>query len=560
MNRLVRLAIIVLFVLSCTTSIVFQTMALPLTTKVDELFSEWNKPDSPGFALAIIKDSETVYKGGYGIADLEHNIPISSISVFDIGSISKQFTAMCIALLARQGKLALDDEIQKYIPEMPSYEYPITIRHLIHHTSGIRDYLTLMYFIGMRFENDYPDDEIIGLIARQKELNFKPGDEHLYSNSGYFLLAEIAKRASGKSLATFANENIFSPLGMNATHFHDDFTMIVKDRAIGYSPKDEGGFRIDMSIFNVVGDGGVYTTVEDLSLWDRNFYANRLGGYGQDLIEEVIKPGKLNSGEALKYAFGLSIWQYRGLDVVSHSGKWAGYRSRMLRFPKQRFSVILLSNWGNATPTNLAEKIADLYLASEFTAPVTEPAHSKAQLVEIPSTELESKTGFYQNLKTGSIWELSVKDGKLTIESFGENFTLAPLSSNHFIAVDIPFDIDIEFEKPGSDEPFHLSVRIEGGKPDVYQRLNIVSFNSDQLQEFAGEYHCEELDVTYKIIVEDGKLLLNRRNSPQETLKPISKDLLKGTHTTFQFIHDDDNQVTGFNLGEESVKSIRFAK
>ncbi len=533
-------------------------MALPLTTKIDELFSEWNRPDSPGFALAIIKDGETVYKRGYGIANLEYNIPIAPSSVFDIASTSKQFTAMCIALLARQGKISLDNEIQTYILEMPRYDYPITVRHLIHHTSGIRDYLTLMELVGMRFENDYPDDEIIGLIARQKELNFNPGDEQLYSNSGYFLLAEIIKRASAKTLATFAHENIFNPLGMNTTHFHDDFTRIVKDRAIGYSPKDEGGFRIDMSIFDVVGDGAVHTTVEDLSLWDRNFYHNKLGGYGQDLIEEVIKPGTLNSGEVLKYAFGLCTSQYRGLDIVSHSGGWAGYRSEMLRFPKQRFSVIFLSNLGSINPTKLAEKVADLYLAGEFTELSTEPDRSKAQFVEIPSIELENKIGFYQSPKTGSIWELSVKDGKLTLEDSGESFTLAPLSSNHFIAMDIPFDI--EFEKLDSDELFHLSVRIKGGKPDIYQRLNIVSLNSDQLNEFTGEYHSEELDMTYKIIVEDGTLLLNRRNSPQETLKPTSKDLLKGMHTTFQFIRDDHNQVTAFNLGAGRVKNVRFAK
>jgi CubicO group peptidase (beta-lactamase class C family) len=535
-------------------------MTLQLTIKVDELFSEWNNSDSPGLALAIIKDGETVYKRGYGIANLEYNVPLSSSSVFDIASTSKQFTAMCIALLARQGKISLDDEIQTYISEIPKYEYPIAIRHLIHHTSGIRDYLTLMWLAGMQFENDYPDDEIIGLIARQKELNFKPGDEFSYSNSGYFLLGEIVKRASGKSLATFAHENIFSPLEMNATHFHDDFTIIVKDRAIGYSPKDEGGFRIDMSIFDVVGDGAVYTTVEDLSLWDRNFYHNRLGGYGQDLIEEVIKPGTLNSGEALDYAFGLFTGQYRGLEIVRHGGGWAGYRSEMLRFPQQRFSVICLSNLGSTNPPKLAEKVADLYLASEFNEQVTQPARSQPQFVEIPSTELERKIGFYQNPETGSIWELSVKDGKLILEDFGDNLTLAPLSSNHFIAVDIPFDIDIEFEKSGLSEPFHLSVRINNEKPDIYQRLNIVSLNSDQLNEFAGEYYSEELDMTYKIIVEDGTLLLNRRNSPQETLKPTIKDLLKGANTTFQFIRDDHNQVTGFNLGVGRIKNVRFAK
>jgi CubicO group peptidase (beta-lactamase class C family) len=533
-------------------------MTLPLTVKVDKLFSEWNNSDSPGFALAIIKDGETVYQRGYGIANLEHNVPIAPSSVFDIASTSKQFTAMCIALLARQGKISLDDEIQTYISEMPRYEYPITVRHLIHHTSGIRDYLTLMELVGMRFENDYPDDEIIGLIARQKELNFNPGDEQLYSNSGYFLLAQIVERASGKTLATFAHEYIFSPLGMNTTHFHDDFTRIVKDRAIGYYPKDEGGFRIDMSIFDVVGDGAVYTTVEDLSLWDRNFYDNRLGEYGQDLIEEVIKPGTLNSGEVLKYGFGLCTWQYRGLDIISHSGGWAGYRSEMLRFPKQRFSVIFLSNLGSINPTELAKKVADLYLASEFTEPVTETDRREAKFVEISLIELESKIGFYQCLKTGSIWELSVKDGKLTVEDFGENFTLVPLNSNHFIAVDIPFDL--EFERLGSDEPFHLSVRIKGGKPDIYQQLNIVSLNPDQSNEFAGEYHSAELDVTYKIILEDDTLRLDRRNFPQETLKATSKDLFKGTYTTFQFIRDEYNQVTGFNLGAGRVRNIRFVK
>lgn len=342
-------------------------MTLSLTTKVDELFSEWNKPDSPGFALAIVKDSEIVYKRGYGTADLEHNIPISSISVFDIASTSKQFTAMCIALLARQGELSLDDEVQTYISEMPWYEYPITVRHLIHHTSGLRDYLYLMESAGMRFENDYPDDEIIDLIACQKELNFKPGEKYSYSDSGYLLLGEIVKRVSGKSLAAFAYENIFRPLGMRATHFHDDFTRIVKDRAIGYSPKDEGGFRIEMSILDVVGDGGVFTTVEDLCLWDRNFYQNRLGGYGQDLIKEITTPGTLNSDESLDYAFGLVLGQYRGLQTVSHGGSWMGYRSEMLRFPQQRFSAICLSNLGNANPEELARKVADLYLASEFT-------------------------------------------------------------------------------------------------------------------------------------------------------------------------------------------------
>lgn len=535
-------------------------MTLPLTAKVDELFAEWNKPDSPGFALAIIKDGEIIYKRGYGTADLEHNVPISPNSVFDLASTSKQFTTICIVLLARQGKLSLDDEVQKYISEMPQYEYPLTIRHLIHHTSGIRDYLTLMELAGLRCENEYPDDEIIGLIARQKELNFKPGDEFLYSNSGYLLLAEIVKRVSGQSQAVFADENIFTPLGMKATHFHDDFTMIVKNRAIGYSPRNEGGFRIDMSIFDVVGDGAVFTTVEDLYLWDQDFYQNILGGYGQDLIEEILTPGTLNSGETPDYAFGLVVGQYRGLKTVSHSGGWVGYRSEMFRFPEQRFSVICLSNLSNTNPTRLAKQIADLYLIGKFTEESQEPAPGKAQFIEIPSTELESKTGTYLCTKTGIMIELLIKDGKLMVEALGMSFPLAAINSNHFIAVDTPFDIDFEFGKLGPSESFQISVRVEDDKPDVYKQLNVVSLNYDQLKDFTGEYHCEELDTTYKITVEDGKLLLNRRNAPPEILKPTIKDLWKGTQATFQFVRDDHNRVVGFNLGAGRVKNIRFTK
>ncbi|MBW4624504.1 MAG: beta-lactamase family protein [Brasilonema octagenarum HA4186-MV1] len=532
-------------------------MTLPSPNKVDELFSEWDKPDSPGFALAIIKDGETIYKRGYGMADLEHNVTISPNSVFDIASTSKQFTAMCIALLARKGELSLDDEIQIYISEIPRYEYPITVRHLIHHTSGIRDFLNLMELAGMRCENDYPENEIIALIARQQELNFKPGEEHLYSNSGYFLLAEIVKRVSGKSLAVFADQHIFSPLGMKATHFHDDFTRIVQNRAIGYSVREEGSFQIDTTIFDIVGDGGIYTTVEDLCIWDENFYQNKLGGYGQDLIEEIITPGILNSGEVIDYAFGLDRGHYRGLETISHGGAWMGYRSQMLRFPKQRFSVICLSNLGSAEPEELARKVADIYLVDDFTE---ESVSCQTQIIEIPSIDLERKTGFYQNPKTGTVWELLVKDGKLIVQAAGMGLILAPVSSSHFVIMDIPF-ISVEFEESGLDKPSYFYY-VEGKTRDVFQRLEFAPPNSEQLVDFTGEYYSQELDATYRISIEDGELLLNRRNSLRETLKPINKDLLKGTDLTLQFVRDDFHQVTEFSLRVEGgrVINIQFVK
>lgn len=442
-----------------------------LTDQVDALFAEWDKPDSPGCALAIIRDGEIVYRGGYGCADLEHDIPITTTSVFDIASTSKQFTAICIAILARQGKLSLDDDIRKYIPEFPAYEHPITIRHLIHHTSGIRDYLTLMDLAGMRYENEYPDEEVIDLICRQKELNFTPGEEYLYSNTGYFLLGEIVKRASGKTLRLFADEWIFAPLGMTKTHFHDDSTEIVRDRAIGYSAAENRRFRIDMSIFDVVGDGCVYTTVEDLYLWDQNFYHNVIGDYGQDLITEIVTPGKLNSGKALDYAFGLDLGKYRGLDLISHGGDWAGYRSEMMRFPGQNFSVILLANFSEINPTGLAKRITDIYLENEF----TEPAEEKREP-----------------------------------EEFGITKT-----------------------------------------PDFYISL-------DELQNLAGDYENEELGVPYKLVIEEGRLILIRPPYRKEFLKPVTEDLFNGADISLQLTRNEQNQITGFQLGAEGIKDIHF--
>lgn len=339
-----------------------------ITVKVDRLFTKWDKPDSPGCALAVIQNGEIVYKRGYGMANLEYDIPISPHSVFDIASNSKQFTAMCIVLLARQNMLTLDDELQKYIPEIPRYSHPITLRHLIYHTSGLRDYLTLMNMSGMICENKYLTEEIIALLARQQSLNFQPGTERLYSNTGYLLLGEIVKRVSGKSLRVFAEEQIFAPLGMKNTHFHDNFKEIVKNRADSYLPKKGGGFQIDMSWHDNAGAGFLYTTIEDLSLWDRNFYENILGNCGQDLIEEITTICKIKKYEnsPRKCAFGLLLCRYRGLKVIKHGGAWFGYRSDIVQFPEHNFSVICLANVRTFNPTKLVFKVADIYLDCEF--------------------------------------------------------------------------------------------------------------------------------------------------------------------------------------------------
>src|SRR5690606_17154623 len=303
-----------------------------LSARVDSLFAEWDRPGSPGCALGVVRDGRLDYARGYGYANLDHDVPITPSTVFYIASVSKQFTAASIVLLAQQGRLSPDDDVRAYIPELPDYGATITIRHLIHHTSGLRDYLTLMLLAGMRLEDVHTDAEVLDLVTRQAALNFTPGERYLYSNTGYLLMAEIVRRVSGKSLREFADEHIFRPLGMANTHFHDDRTMVVRNRALAYARNEDGSFRLDVwSNFDKVGSGGLLASVEDLALWDLNAEHQKVGGAA--LREQMLGRGVLNDGDTLDYAFGLIIGEYRGLRTVGHSGGSMGFRAHHLRFP-----------------------------------------------------------------------------------------------------------------------------------------------------------------------------------------------------------------------------------
>lgn len=348
-----------------------------IAERVDAIFARYDRTDAPGVALGVISDGELIYARGYGMANLEYGIPITPKSVFRIGSTSKQFTAMSMVLLDQEGLISLDDDIRTYLPEIPDYGAPITIRHLLYHTSGVRDYLTVMSLAGKREDDFYTDAEVVEMLARQKRLNFPPGEEHLYSNAGYFLLSQICLRASGKRLREYAQEKIFGPLGMRNTHFHDDHNEVVPNRAAGYSPKRGGGYRINMTTLDMVGDGGVFTTVEDLLLWDRNFYSHRVGG--DQGWERMLTPGRLNDGTELDYAFGLGIDEYRGLKMIAHGGAFVGFRADMIRFPEQRFTVICLANRSDAGPTQLALKVADIYLEDVMTEREERPQRERGR-------------------------------------------------------------------------------------------------------------------------------------------------------------------------------------
>src|SRR5580693_4366680 len=424
-----------------------------LERNVDKIFAAFDKPDSPGCALGVVRTGEFIYKKAYGTASLELGVPLTPQSVFYMGSVSKQFTAASVVLAAEQGYLSLDDDVRKYVPELPSYGKTITLRQMLHHTSGFRDILGLLLLAGRNFEDIHPTPELLDLLSRQKALNYMPGDEYLYSNTNFFLMSVIIHRATGKTLTQFADENIFKPLGMTHTRFYEDHSVVVPGRIPAYEPRPIGGFRIDWSTnFDKVGDGGLMSSVDDLLLWDRNFYDNKLGK--GTLLKEMQTQGVLNNGKKIEYALCLFISSYRGLPIVEHGGALFGYRTELLRFPQQKFSVITLCNLGTSNPGQLSYQVADLYLAGQLSP---EPPASAAA-----SVDPQPFAGWYRNLESHSVLGITAsKDG---IGAFGTLFK--PRDATHFVATPVP---EMIFDRqPNSG--MRLTLNFKDSAPQMFER------------------------------------------------------------------------------------------
>ena len=390
--------------------------------RVDRLFAQWNRPDSPGCAVGVIREGRIIYQRGYGMANLDYDIPNGPKMVYYVGSVSKQFTASVIGLMSLARKLSLDDDIRKYIPELPDYRatygVPVTIRQLVHHTSGLRDIYTLMSLAGLRMEDVMTDEAALALIARQKALNFAPGSEYLYSNSGYWLLGQIVERVTGHPLRVYADERIFMPLGMTNTHFHDDPGHVMKNRAMSYERDAAGGYRIAyLQNFDKTGAGGLYSTVEDLAKWDENFYSHKVGG--PELQRLIHTRGVLASGDTIPYAFGNNVASYRGLRVDDHGGSLMGYKAHILRFPDQRFSVIETCNLGSIDPGEIARQVAEIYLgdrmgAATEVAPAVARAARATPMTPAPA-DLARVVGEYYSDELDAAYRIEPKAGILTL-------------------------------------------------------------------------------------------------------------------------------------------------
>ncbi len=518
---------------------------------IDAVFAAFSSR-SPGCAVGVSKDGNPIFSKGYGMADLEHGVPITSKTMFYMASVSKQFTAMSVLMLAKENKLSLDDSVRKYVPELPRYADKITIYNLLTHTSGIRDYLTLGELSGLSDDNAYNETEVLQQLSRQAGLNFQSGTAMLYSNSGYVLLSIIVNRVTGKPLNEVSRTFIFNPLGMTASLFQHDHSGLVANKAFGYVLRS-GAWHASNNMLDHVGDGGLYSSVDDMFHWMGNFDAPKVGA---DALGVMETPATLRNGKKTAYGMGLSLSAYRGLKVVEHNGAYAGYRTEDLWFPSERLSVIVLCNLGVVDPPQLARKISDFYLLDrgQLSPPPAPPAY-KAEVAVDPKL-LDMYVGDYQ-LGPGLVMSFTRDRDHLVTRSTGQRpAPMFAVSNTAFRMQAQP--AEVVFENPSDGGKAQGAVMLQNGASLPMTRIVIPKPSTDQLRAYEGKFYSAELDVTYEVLDRNGVLTLRYPRGDID-LEPVGKDVFAGASVgNLKFVCAGGGKCNALSVDDGRALHLRF--
>jgi CubicO group peptidase (beta-lactamase class C family) len=521
------------------------------TSETDKIF-KWATPAAPGCAVAVSQHGKVVVNRAYGSADLERDVPLSPNSIFDIGSVRKQFVAAAVLLLVEDGRLSLSDDIRKHFPELPDYGHKVTVNHLLTHTSGVRDWTGLRPLAG-------GNADVVSLILRQRGLNFVPGEEWSYSNSGYVLLTEIVARASGMSFADFARKRLFEPLGMKTTFSPGDLRDVIKNRALGYE-KESNGWRVGMYVGNERGSSGgaILSTASDLLIWNDALTSGRLGAFVTEKLQEQTR---LNNGRKLSYARGLMVDAYRGGTLVSHSGSAAGYSAWLGRLPAHGLSITVLCNADVTSASALARRVGDLFLP----ATDAETAEAKAPVVVAESAgvtalDLNSKAGLFFGERTGEPLRLTVNNSKLQIVG---GASLVAVTKDRFRNPrgELFFMSQDEFElRFLSQDQFEL--KSMEGQTTRYRRAQSYSPTAADLLAFAGRYESDEIGSVFQVVPGKDGLVMRFELSPDKALefRPVDRDAFQIGRMTLRFHRDRAGQVVAFDYSNPVVRNIRFTR
>lgn len=539
--------------------------------KVDDLLSMWKSKDKPGISVAVNKGTKTVYKRNFGMASLENSAAINDETIFLIASVSKQFTAFAINLLAAEGKLSLDDDINKYLPEMPEYEHPITIIHLLNHTSGLRDVDDLNGIIGVGLSDYTTFNYGFKLISNQKQLNFKPGSKYDYSNSGYILLAKIVENLSATDFRKFMDSRVFKPLKMNSTFVMDNPFEVVENKATAYFSDDGNAHSRNNLTSANYGSTGIYTTLHDLNIWAKNFSDPKVGS--RAIFNSMKTQGKLNDGERINYAMGQEIKQLNGYETIFHGGGQGAYRAYLIRFPETELSITLLSNSSYSTNFILdyVDSIANIYLPEKPTEsadnlPKNKPKNSKkAPEINIKADTLKNFTGDYK-IQDGLIFTIEAIDEgiQLLITGNEKPTALKPISNNEFLLTDNNSGNRIVFNGNSTSPSSSISY-YQADFEYKGDRIELVEYDkkSIEFQELTGLFYSPELSTSYLLKHEEMDLIATHGRNLPIILKPHQPDVFNSSTSFFQkveFKRNKNNEVIGLLVSGSRSKDIEFIK
>lgn len=460
-----------------------------------------------------------------------------------------------ILLLEKEGKLSLDDDIRKYLPEVPDFGKKITLRHLASHTSGLRDQWDLLVMAGWRMEDVITKAHIMKMVSRQKALNFNPGEEYLYCNTGFTLLAEVVSRVSGRNFAEFTKSNIFEPLQMSSTLFYDDHEKIVKDRAYSYKA-DSAGYKKNNLNYANVGATSLFTTAEDLGKWALNFASLKIGD--QAIINKMNTPAVLNNGKAIGYALGQSVGKYKGLNEIQHGGADAGYRSFLDRFPDQKLEIIVLSNTASFNSGKIAHQIADIYLKDKLIAPPLAQKTAATKSVSVDQNLLKSYVGDYE-LTPGLVFSINEKNGQLTGQATAQPaFNLIAVSSTEFEVASVGAKITFITSASGKVDMLQLN---QAGQVIKAPRVKITEKPVNNLSDYIGKFYSDELATEYQLIIANRKLVLTHSRLEDQVLSSGNdKDFFSGDFGEFRFLRDSNNEINGFKINTVRVRNLWVRK
>jgi len=508
-----------------------------------EKFTKAYVAPGPGCAAAVSVNGEAVFEKAFGLADLEFNVPNTPQTIFESGSVAKQFTAAAIVLLQQDGKLSLEDPVRKYIPELPDYGSPLTIRNLLNHTSGIRDWGTVMTLTGAgRGDRVITQDLAFDVITHQRALDFTPGAEYSYSNSGYNLLAIIVERVSKQKFSAFLDERLFKPLGMNHSSLRDDYTRIVPGRAQAYSRQGTGPWRLNMPFMNVYGNGGMLTTVGDWLKWNAMLDSKSLGA---PLVDALETRGVLNDGRKIAYALGLEVRTYKGLKDVSHGGSTAGYQTFLARYPDNKVSVAVMCNGTSPGAGGIAANITDEIFGPYPETPKTEPA-------KVSEDELKKFVGIWRSEKTHAPARFVVENG---VSRFS-GARLVPMGGGQFaVGGD---QLKFAFDKDG--KPTSADFIDSDGEVSRFVPEREWTPTPEELASFKGEWFSEEAGATYTVAIEADKAFIKQRPATSFTMQPLYKDHFGVQGYVFWFTRDRNGKVTGMHVGASRMRDMPFVR